>query len=1418
MNRKHVKRWCLVLAVLLLLAMAGGGLYGIRQHRIAGHIDSLKPAGLASLDDERYRDALIELGSYLQHHPDDVTALRGYLEARVNVEEPEGGHIRGAIGGYRSLVQLAPEDDQAKARLVELYLAVGMATEAASLSRERLDARPDSADATRSLAIALARMDEFDEARRQADRLIELQPDDLDARLLALEIMAAADRPDTEVRSAAMDAADALGSGTAKAEIALGRGYHLTNNRHAAVRAYDRAAQQIGDDLAPVEPLARFYDAIGEPGKATDLILSLGTDADDASLRNRLVGRLWAQGRGGELLEWVEQVGADSADFTPRSLGLITLTAANLDREAIGSTARDALNARSGYRAEAWAQAIDLFTSEGVESDRRTRQAVLDRLRVLLPGEPLVLFTHARSLIASGRSLEAVEPLQAAARQAPAWSAPLALLARVLTDQGQPDAALQAAQLAVQRNPRSIEASLALIDVLGRRLDDLKPEAQRQLLDQTRRLHDSLPIPHGITASMIASLHVALGEPEAADRFLSEFAADPDTPADAILRPFAIALQHDLASADLLRAAHDQRADPTPSLATLVALAAARDADGDQGRRQGVATFDDLMQRALGDTDQATPEPWALARAELLDRLRHPDASQAWADVIAAAPEDAGVLARVAQSRAAAEDTDLLNLARVRLEATAGPEAIVSSKAHARWLMQSGTSDAQLAEAVARLLEVTRRTPNDREAFDLLATAFERLGNQSRAADTRSTLLRLDPENDDNRLKLVDARIQLGQREQVRDLLNPLLARAELADGTRTRLAIALARVGDTDASAEQFERLYEARPEDARIAMMLAQAREQQGRLGDAATLIETAIRGEPDDAVLGSAAAFYLRQERVDRAREVLDRLDAKDAGGQAEMIRAATAARAGDAEASLAALQRAAQHPATAARAHDAIVRLHVQTGDAERAIAAADRAVADLELPGPNAVAALRHAESLRFVTGLPALRPLGLALLEDEQDARAAEATIDLFRRADRAQARITDVIAELGVLATQHPRFMQLPLLRVQLLQRLGRGAEAAETAVNAMRSFPDEATPAWWAAELLASQGRWSDAMVAARRWRSLSNRTAMQADLLIAEAALRTGRSGEAFEQLASYDDTDRPLDDQATAAIASAKARALLLDGDVARARATFDGKLDGSTQMREAFARLAVLALDDATTARDWLDHLAGATPTDAPAERVTLARSYRGLDERFGPDAGGTAVARDILEPLVDAAEPSPDAVVTLAVIEEATGNTSAAAELYSLALELNPDRPIALNNLAMMLLETDPPLALEKARRAVALAPRVAVFHDTLALAHLAVGQPDDAVTQAVAATRLEPNVAIFQLTLAEALIARGHPDDLPALREKLVAGLDAGRDDLPPDLVDKTQGLIARIDRQLPASEPDSDATPTPAPETATP
>ena len=389
-----------------------------------------------------------------------------------------------------------------------------------------------------------------------------------------------------------------------------------------------------------------------------------------------------------------------------------------------------------------------------------------------------------------------------------------------------------------------------------------------------------------------------------------------------------------------------------------------------------------------------------------------------------------------------------------------------------------------------------------------------------------------------------------------------------------------------------------------------------------------------------------------------------------------------------------------------------------------------------------------------------VRPLLITLVSAAPDDAAA--TLEALRIIDvakRSDAAAEATAAKLRAIANERPTLVALQNYLVQVYVVIGKPDAAWAVASAAIKSLPDQAGPARFAAETFAAAGRWSEAEQLARVWRQRAPQEAVAADQIIATSYL--GRS-----QLQLAEATLRPHlpaaqtrpESEESAGILSTYAQAVFQPDHPEPVASLLQSLLPKSPRYRATWIALAGRLPTPKLTA-DWLRRAAASAPENSATEAVQLASAWYALslrDSKFQNDARAAIDRADLLSQS-SAGVPVPQ-LVTLALLQDAVSNLDAAEAGYRRALQFDAHQAIARNNLAMLLLRRHG--SLDEARKlieqAIADYPKVPHFYDTRAEIQAAQKQYSEAAASMTSAVKLDPDNLQWQVNLASILLDSG--------------------------------------------------------------
>lgn len=429
------------------------------------------------------------------------------------------------------------------------------------------------------------------------------------------------------------------------------------------------------------------------------------------------------------------------------------------------------------------------------------------------------------------------------------------------------------------------------------------------------------------------------------------------------------------------------------------------------------------------------------------------------------APDNLDVLRAVGQvyMRRADQDPEAARLAM---------EAFTRVREAEPWDAQTMVSLGQLyfgrgrfAEAAEIFAEAVRYVPDNRILYNFLADAHERAGQESEAAAALEHILTLDPGDLGTRLRLVELLGRLGEDAKALEVaesaptsvaaderLRFLRARAlfrterpeealELIDGLdrdrlsrRLRLyytdlrARVLASLGRGDEALDELTRLLDLDPGNPELLRRVTGQLTQDGRRGEARSLLETFLAEHgsevEDDSDVARAvqtarlalAAFHVEDEAWDEAVAVLEPL--LEASEQDTRLTGAVN-----------------------------LAEVLFQAGRTRKALSLLDKGDA-----GAPAVVAKRVELLLRGDDVARAQRVLRSHL--DAEDPELTLAAVQAFH----VDERWDDTLPVLEELAAKHPDSLQTHFLLGAARERIGAAEEAATAFERALEIDPDHA------------------------------------------------------------------------------------------------------------------------------------------------------------------------------------------------------------------------------------------------------------------------------------------------------------------------------------------------------------------------
>jgi Tfp pilus assembly protein PilF len=1346
------------LVILLLSSVAviglGGGAYAARKYMQRQAAFAARDAGLAAAKAGDYAAALEQLHIYIRKYPNDADVLYQYALARQNVPEPDGGHLSEAIDIWRQYLDLKPGDLAARRRYLDLCVNGARNTEAVDTANLILTQVPNDAPALRARAIAMFRLRKFEDARKDMDTLRRLEPDNFENFQLSY-VMQAANGATAEQLVAY--AADLQKSHPDDPQFALLLSVAQDNagNRAAAANVLRRVAARPVSSPAVLQLLINQLDKLDLNAEALAAVrAAAAAHLGEVAYQRLLAERLFTGADYAALDALAGDQSAPRIADDPQILVLHGLSLALRGKLADASLIFQAVKSRAQADALAGAMAS---AAGAVWSDSLEPKARVEACRQALRADVVSPFLHfllAEASSQQGDVERALREWQTAFAYAPAWGLPQTRCARTFLGTGRPGDALRAARLAYQRVPNDKDTLITMAMASSAALAPNQADDAARLLTLLNDIRARFPEAQEVRPLLVSVLARAGRRDDALAEFRAILNLTPPPLESTFLQLAAISHAQNLGLDDACFERSEKAHGMTPPLALARAL--------NLSRANHPAEALALFESAMPPRDAGAV--WRLAYARLLGLVDDPRAKAAWIALADAFPKDTEIQWSACGAPSVQDDHEFLGRTIQRLREQLGQDNIDGRLAQAIWLLQGRPSAKQYSEASVLLGDITRAAPDKIEARTLLADCLQRLGNISGAVEQMRAVARVRPEDHAVALRLATLLRQQGETDAARAQLD-VVAQEPNSPAIRQQAAAMFLALGDRD----RARTILEQHP-DASSAVLLAQIymlRREPPKAED----ICRKFLDKPSAGLIEFYANFLASQGRTTDARTLLAKLDAAAAPpGMREVIRAEFLARYGKPDEALvqyaAATRAAPKEPAT----WRALLRYNLRSGRLDDVKTQVIQALA--AIPADPGFAALRDrlplAQDLAATPGAGSLLP---ALLQNPGDIEPLEEAIRLAADS-RKTAPAAQTIAQIRQLAERYPRVLPIQLFAAEFLISKSQFDSAAALASRAMAVFPESDDLARLCAGAQGGAGHWAEAIAAATQWRQRNPGQAMQADVVIAATYRNQGKPADGIRQLDPYLDRALKAPDDYSGLLV-VYAQNLFAANQVARAQEILAPLLT-SARWRSAWLTLADYIADPASRAA-WIQRVAPLVPADAVSEKIVLARCYQGLAEMTHDESWNRQI-RTLVDPLVNRTDLRAGDLVALGMLLEAQKDTPAAEQLYRRALKADPQQAIALNNLAMILLNADrnPQETLDFARRAVQ-ASALPVFYDTQATVMARQKDYDNALKSIDAALSQEPDNIEWQATRLVILAQANRRDQANSefLRFKTAGALD---------------------------------------------
>lgn len=1344
---KSLRRLGIIFAVVLVLA-AVGAVLAIRSHRATERrIAADRNTGLAAYNAKDYAKAIEPFERYLKERPNDTRIALAFARARFNVETNTNQHIKQAVESIDGVLKREPDNLDAKHLLLEIYPQTANTDALERLVDAVLEQHPDDTLALRGRIIVRIRQSRLEEALATTLKYASLQPEDLQSRIRAIELMKALQKPQADMQAFA-DNEFSANKMDPRHLLLQAFACNYRNDNDKAVWFLREAAKQPLTDSQFVRLLVSLFDQLKRYDESKSLLEQVSHRTGDPDIVRILIARLWQNGRNDEIVQRLADLDPSSPKSDAELVALRAMALYQLQRTTEARTIMKSLAGRQDRKAAAWATAL----TARFEDYDQPPVAIANKLADALTRDPengIFRTWLADCYWNLGEAALALRQWQAAALELPGWSKPYIGMSQALLVLGQPADAHEAAKAAVERVPN--DASYINLATIRFRLieetGDLR--SAQDLLNLVSQIQARVP-GEPRTLPIYVSLLARAGDRDTASKTLDRVIADSSRYDDeTLLRLVAVSRNEALQREEQLLASTASR-----NVSARLALTRATLMAENGKSAEGLRWLTDKASSADDDSRIA----WQMAVAQYLDAVSDPSASDAWR-TLGDANEKSLTVQRdiLALGKSIRKDRPFLEKTINRLRNLTGEDGQQWRLEKARFLIEGPDIMKDGVEAALLLREIIGNAPRQIEPRLLLARTHELQGNITGAIDHLRTAQSVDPRSATVTLELVRLLQQQGRTDEVRDALKVLSSTAMMNARQRVMLASLMADTGDTRRAIGLLE------PDESHSVLipqgrlLLAEFYRRSAEPDKAEAIYESLLSADsPSLSAVASAAEFYASRDRLPRAREVLSQLDRIVAEPvEIQMARARFEERFGSQDEAIKHFRLARDTDTEAGIV--SLIDYHLRRHDFAEAVAVA-RSAQERHAGSTLINNRLLEAQALAEQKSDPRnIQPLIDALSRDPS--RAPEvAALKTLRDIRAGKIPKGEVTAHLRAVADKFPRFLPLQLQVIENYLDERKVEEAVVLARRTMAALPTDPEAARIAVRTLRAARLWGEMKLAAEQWKSRTGAGALEPDIAIAEALLETGSPDAAIKQLQPHRERiDADVRTQPQAAVVIA--RSMLAQGNGRSARELLKPLLQEVSGRRiwQMIALGACRTLEESTL---WLNTVEAATPADSIDEKHALAKCWITI-ARNHDDLKTLQLAADRLADHIAVRPRDGEALLLIGGAYLQLDQIQQAESAFRAILQSEPEHPAAANDLACLLVAQNRSLdAAEKlARIATGKSPTNAAYQDTLARALFARGQLDAAKAVFESALKLNPDLVAARVGYARTLKATGDTD-----------------------------------------------------------
>ncbi len=1382
-----------VLLIVMILVVLTGGVIGARevlQWQRARAFEQARNEGMAAFARGDHPASLATLGPLISRNPNDLEVVRAVAISRLNIEEEDDSHLPRAVVLFQRVVELDPQDLEARRELLRIYPRLGFMRESLDMADVILEANPDDPEALEARVQILMALGRWAEAADISARLVQQNPDSSRWKQLQISTALASGLEPSEAveltkswpRGRFDDGLDEL---VVAALLAL-KGESEESSRIANLGVARGAANG-----ARLENMLSILSDLGLASEAERLIRDFAEriGVEDEVFTRIAAGWGFASGRSDFLIDLVEG-STDAGAARAELVAPLALLSIDLDPKTRGRWLRELEQSSPGRSEASRSRAAILAASDVVRSRDRKVFAELRSAAEAQNSTVMEKIAAARAALSIGDVVLTNRLAEAAESQERTFLGSLVLMEGKAQLGNMPEAIDHVLE-SIVRYPGRLEFALALVIMWcdGR---PLPADLEERIVETTG---DSDPLKLAERIVEAGGINAATAIPLAAAAIDQR---RPDILDDVVVAMLAADPPQTTVMLNLRR-----RIEPLSPVLAERLLARLREASPEDPRviaiSVGTSGSDEERLRSLRDAlplDASEPSVRREAWLTLVGETQGMDGSlfrRVANEAVQEFPGDVVLLNRILFDQRTWEDRDLTRRVIDLGKQLRGEDSVEHMLAEANWLLTFDRDNGPARiEAIAKLNTELLSNP---ASYSIGATLL-RLMIADSATDPQSAIRlgrRLLADRPDA-IELYPIVIDLMQSQGSIADADRLLREFEAIDrdglvSSRQR-ALSSFRQGNLEELVRDLSRVTD---RSGRGNDSLALGRER-AAVGDLAGAEQAYRAAMTDDAVKAEAVLrLGLVLQRMGRTEESKSMLSA--VGGELSQLQTSLAlaeirVAEGDAKGAAADLQQAAATLGGDPLYWRGLAVTKIAAGDRGGAV---DAAVEGLRLD-PQSEDLLSIAISVAFEE--PSVIDRAAATMASGTTPAVLQESIRILRSARNESGRLSPDPDDLRMAKELCSRFGDAQAawrLATGLHQAAGRSSEALALASAAARRFPDSPDPLQWQVFAASSLGDLDKASAMCAEWRRLRFPDVRPVDEAQAALELARNRPEAALVLLSRHRDLIA-----AEASTRPGPYRALLasmiMSGQVREAARMEQANLAGSEASAATWAEIASMAPYE--SGLEAMAILEANTPAEA-GQRSRMIGRWLSFHARH-PDGRGLERARSLLPRNLSVSSDYESRIFTVAladverssgefekanrnlrsVIESFPSNTQERAKTIGalsgqqqqqLFREIEP-LLYARNNLAMLLVEQDTDLedALSLVRDCLEILPGSPELRDTEAQVLLRLGRLSEAEQSSVFAIRSLPLSTPVLLTGAEILLASGRVEDSKLLVQRI--------------------------------------------------